>query len=299
VKFKIFPLLNCRHFHSVVDRQRNPLDLSQQQDDTEVKVTVSIPKATIIARATEGEFIQKTNWIERVYYREEDKRGESNTDDCYQPGYFETTVSPKQKAEFAIVTAANESSQESEESLEAVGTTFYDVESLLEQELEQRRNSLDKFYASHKEMPMSDWLSWILLAADAFIVKGSGDRKSVIAGYFWFEPWGRDTFISMPGLTLVTGRFEDARRILLDFMEQCRQGLIPNLVQDKSGEPSYNTVDATLWYINAVLQYLKYTGDFKFVQKQLWKSLKAIVDSHEKGTAFGIGIDSDGLLAHG
>jgi predicted glycogen debranching enzyme len=299
VKFRIFPLLSCRHFHSVVDRWRNPLGLSQQQNGTEVEVTFSIPKATIIARATEGEFIAKTNWIERLYYREEDERGESNTDDCYQPGYFEIPVPPKQKEEFAIITAASESSQESKENLEAIGTTMYDVESLLERELEQRNDLLVKFYSSHKEMPISDWLSWILLATDAFIVKGAGDRKSVIAGYFWFEAWGRDTFISLPGLMLVTGRFEVARKILLDFMGHRRQGLIPNFIQDKSGEPSYNTVDATLWYVNAVLQYLKYTGDFKFVQKQLWESLKAIVDWHDKGTAFGIRLDSDGLLAHG
>ena len=299
VKIRIFPLLSCRHFHSVVDRWRNPLGLSQQQNGREVEVTFNIPKATIIARATEGEFIEKTNWIERLYYREEDRRGESNTDDCYQPGYFEIPVSSKRNEEFAIVTAASESSQESKENLEAIGTTMYDVESLLERELEQRSDSLVKFYSSHKEMPISDWLSWILLATDAFIVTSAGDRRSVIAGYFWFEAWGRDTFISLPGLMLVTGRFEDARKILLDFMGHCRQGLIPNFVQDKSGEPSYNTVDATLWYVNAVLQYLKYTGDFKFVQKQLWESLKAIVDWHEKGTAFGIRLDSDGLLAHG
>src|SRR3989304_326780 len=148
-------------------------------------------------------------------------------------------------------------------------------------------------------MPISDLLSWILLATDAFIVKGAGDKKSVIAGYFWFEAWGRDTFVSLPGLTLVTGRFEDARRILLDFMGHCRQGLIPSYVQDKSGGPCYNSVDATLWYVNAVLQYLKYTGDFEFVQKQLWENLKAIVDWHEQGTAYGIRLDGDGLLAHG
>jgi predicted glycogen debranching enzyme len=98
---------------------------------------------------------------------------------------------------------------------------------------------------------------------------------------------------------LATGRFEDARRILLDFMAQCRHGLITNYIEDKHGEPDYNTVDATLWYFNAVLQYLKYTGDFKFVHKQLWDSLKAIVESHEQGTLFDIHLDSDGLLAHG
>jgi predicted glycogen debranching enzyme len=299
VKFRIFPLLSCRHFHSVVDRTRNPLDLSQRQNGREVKVTSNVPTATIMVRATEGEFIEKTNWIKRLYYREEDRRGESNTDDCYQPGYFEILVPPKRKRGFAIIAVASESSQESKENLEAIGTTMYDIESLLEQELKQRKELLVKFYSLHKKVPISDWLSWILLAADAFIIKGVGNRKSVIAGYFWFETWGRDAFISLPGLTLVTGRFEDARKILLDFVGHCRQGLIPNFVEGRSGEAAYNTVDATLWYINAVLQYLKYTGDFKFVQKQLWESLKTIIDSHKQGTAFSIRVDSDGLLAHG
>jgi predicted glycogen debranching enzyme len=148
-------------------------------------------------------------------------------------------------------------------------------------------------------VPASDWLNWVLLAADAFIAKDAGDRKSVMAGYPWFEPWGRDTFISLPGLLLVTGRFEDARKVLLDFLGHCKQGLIPNRVEDKDGELAYNTVDATLWYVNAVLQYLKYTGDYEFIQQQLWENLKGIVESHQKGTAFGIHLDSDSLLAHG
>jgi predicted glycogen debranching enzyme len=299
VKFRIYPLLTCRHFHLVVDRTRSPLDLSQQQNGGEVGVTFNSPKATVVARATEGVFIEKKNWIDRLYYREEDRRGESSIDDCYQPGYFEISVSPNQKAEFAIITAANENNREAKETLEAIGITTHDVKSLLERELEQRSDSLFKFYSAHKKAPISDWLSWVLLAADAFAVKGADDKKSVIAGYFWFETWGRDTFISLPGLMLATGRFEDARNILLDFMYHCRQGLIPNCVEDKCGELSYNTVDATLWYINAVLQYLKYTGNFNFVQKQLWANLKTIVHSHEEGAAFGIRLDSDGLLAHG
>ena len=88
------------------------MDFSQQQNGREVEVTFNTPKATVTARATEGEFIEKTNWIERLYYREEDRRGESSTDDCYQPGYFEISVPSKQEREFAIVTAASESSQE-------------------------------------------------------------------------------------------------------------------------------------------------------------------------------------------
>ena len=121
----------------------------------------------------------------------------------------------------------------------------------------------------------------------------------MLAGYFWFEPWGRDTFISFPGLFLVTGRFEDARKILSLFKDSCRRGLIPNFIEDSSGESAYNTVDATLWYVNSVLQYVKYTGDFQFVKENLWAPLKDIIEFHQKGTDFGIHVESDGLLAHG
>jgi predicted glycogen debranching enzyme len=299
VKIRVFPLLTCRHFHSVVDRWRSPLDYSQQQNDREVEVTFNTPKATITACATKGEFNEKTTWIERLYYREEANRGESSTDDCFQPGYFEVPVAPKLEDEFAIVTAASESSEKSREIVDNVGTTMYDVDGQLNRELEQREHLLVHFYDSHKKAPISNWLNWVLLAADTFIAKGAGDGKSVLAGYFWFETWGRDTFISLPGLMLTTGRFKEAEKVLLDFIRHSKQGLIPNFLQDRSGEPAYNTVDATLWYVNAVLQFLKYTGDFKFIRKQLWENLKAIIDSHKRGTAFDIRLDSDGLLAHG
>ena len=296
-KIKVYPLLTCRHFHSVVDRWKNPLGFSQQQNCREV--TFKTPKATVTVRSTKGEFNEKATWIEHLYYHEEARRGESSIEDCYQPGYFEVVVPHKRERDFAIVTAASENSQECHEILDAFGTAMYEVNGQLKSETSQRENLLAKFYGSHIEVPTSDWLNWILLAADAFAVKGAGDRKSVMAGYFWFETWGRDTFISLPGLLLATGRFEDAEKILLNFMRHSEQGLIPNFFQDRSGEAAYNTVDATLWYVNAVLQYLKYTGDFKFVQQQLWENLKVIVESHQKGTAFDIQLDSDGLLAHG
>jgi predicted glycogen debranching enzyme len=298
-KIRVYPLLTCRHFHSVVDRWKNPLDFSQQQNGGEVEVTFNISKATVIVRSTGGEFNEKAMWIERLYYREEASRGESSSDDCYQPGYFEVLAPHKRERDFAVVVATSENSQECREILVALGNTIYEVDGQLTFEMAERENLLTKFYDVHSEVPTSDWLNWVFLAADAFIAKGSGDRKSIMAGYFWFEPWGRDTFISLPGLLLVTGRFEDARKVLLDFLCHCKQGLIPNRVEDKRGEPAYNTADATLWYVNAVLEYLKYTGDSKFIQQQLWENLKAIVESHQKGTAFGIHLDSDGLLAHG
>jgi predicted glycogen debranching enzyme len=98
---------------------------------------------------------------------------------------------------------------------------------------------------------------------------------------------------------LVTHRFEEAKKVLLSFNRFCTVGLIPNFISDLSLVPSCNTVDATMWYVNAVLQYLKYTGDFDFVRNQLWGSLKEIVEKHIQGTSFGIHVDDDGLLAHG
>ena len=99
---------------------------------------------------------------------------------------------------------------------------------------------------------------------------------------------------------LVTGRFSDAKDILQTYNQYIKNGLIPNFVADKSGTPSYNTVDGTLWYVNAVLHTIpKYTGDLSFIQKKLWGNLQAIIDYHEQGTFFGIRLDGDGLLLHG
>jgi predicted glycogen debranching enzyme len=296
---RVYPLLTCRHFHRVVKRRRKPLNLRQQQNNGEVEVDFEDPKAIVTVRSTTGEFNENAAWIECLHYRKEASRGESSTDDCYQPGYFEVLVPHKGEKDFAVVTAANENSSKCRETLDYVGNTIYEVNAQLKSELAQRENQLAEFYESRSEVLASDWLNWILWAADAFTVNGTSSKKAVIAGYFWFETWGRDTFVSLPGLLLVTGRFDDARKILLDFMRHRKQGLIPNFVQDKSGKPVYNTVDATLWYVNAVLQFLKYTGDFEFVQQHLWEGLKEIIVRHGKGTVFGIDLDNDGLLAHG
>jgi glycogen debranching enzyme len=135
-------------------------------------------------------------------------------------------------------------------------------------------------------------------AAEQFIVaRGSG--KSVIAGYHWFGDWGRDTMIALPGLTLVTGRFEVARQILDKFAQVMDRGMLPNRFPDAGQAPEYNTVDATLWFFEAVRAYAKYTGDYAFVRDRLYACLKDAVEWHLRGTRYGIRVDSDALLACG
>jgi len=297
---RIFPLITCRHFHSVVDRWHNPLKFSQKTYGRRVKINVEKPRATIILEATYGTYTQAEKWVERVYFREEHQRGESYLDDWHQPGFFEIKVGRKTSEKFALTVVAGEDESSVEKLADEIPATMYDVENLYDVECERRGHLLEKFYEEHGGVEPKDWLNWIICATNMFIVGGFEKAwRSVVAGYHWFEDWGRDTFIALPGLMLVTGRFEDAKQTFLTFNQYFLNGLIPNFISDVDAKPVYNAADATLWFVNAVLQYLKYTGDFEFAQKNLWENMKAIVENFEKGKSPKIRIDDDGLILHG
>ena len=300
VKIRVSPLINWRHFHSVTDRWNIHWEFVQKRGAKEVDIRFGVPRSTLLMTATGERYLADGKWIEKIYFREEAKRGESCLDDCYQLGHFEASIEPKKKGTFAITAVADKNEGDAQRILAKMPVTMNDVEAFYAKEMERRERLLTRFYEGHEGVPTKDWLSWIILATDIFLVKGLADgQRSLIAGYHWFETWGRDTFISLPGLMLVTGRFEDARQVFLTFKSHCKDGLIPNVLPDRAGPPAYNTVDATLWYVNAVLQYVKYTGDLRFVRGQLWQTLKTIVENHVRGTAFSIRVDGDGLLSHG
>ncbi len=151
--------------------------------------------------------------------------------------------------------------------------------------------------------PTPSWINQLVLAADQFIVARplmeDADGQSVIAGYPWFADWGRDTMIALPGLLLTTGRHEIARNILTTFARFVDRGMLPNRFPDAGEAPEYNTVDAALWYFEAIRQYHEATGDVHLV-KNLFPILEDIVMAHREGTRFGIGEDpADGLLRAG
>lgn len=138
----------------------------------------------------------------------------------------------------------------------------------------------------------------LTLAADQFIVSRGGG-KTVIAGYHWFSDWGRDTMIALPGLTLAANRPEIAKSILAEFAQHISMGMLPNRFPDAGEAPEYNTVDATLWYFEAIRQYLDRTGDEAFVMSELFDRLVEIIDWHVRGTRYSIKVDTDGLLSAG
>lgn len=147
------------------------------------------------------------------------------------------------------------------------------------------------------DVPDSTLHRHLRLAADQFLVRRGAHLRTIVAGYHWFTDWGRDTMIALPGIALVTGRYDDARRILQAFAGAVSEGMLPNRFPDGGG-PEYNTVDATLWFFVAVHHYLAATGDDEFVG-ELMPVLDDILRCHERGTRHGIHVDADGLLAAG
>ncbi len=147
------------------------------------------------------------------------------------------------------------------------------------------------------------WVRQLVLAADQFLVKRplpeEPDGSSIIAGYHWFGDWGRDTMIALPGLTLATGRPDVARQILLAFARYVDGGMLPNNFPDAGGKPEYNTIDAALWYFEAVRQYVAATKDTKTLQK-LYPVLSGMIEAHVEGTRYNIHVDpQDGLVYGG
>lgn len=139
----------------------------------------------------------------------------------------------------------------------------------------------------------------LVLSADAYVVnRDSTKGKSIIAGYPFFEDWGRDTMISLPGTTLVTGRFEECKSILRTFAKYIKNGLLPNLFPEGDENPMYNSVDAPLLFVNTVYEYLEYSKDEEFLEEIL-PSLEQVVKAYQNGTDFHIKMDSDGLIQAG
>jgi predicted glycogen debranching enzyme len=169
---------------------------------------------------------------------------------------------------------------------------------LLQEERKRREELL-------KDQPADELVRQLVLAADQFIVKRNTGNSlkeqgaTIIAGYHWFTDWGRDTMISLPGLTLNTGRYADAKKIIKAFAASVSEGMLPNRFQDNGEPPEYNNVDGTLWYFIAVHKYLQATDDKKFILEDILPVLQDIIEWHLKGTRYNIHADTDGLLYAG
>ncbi len=254
------------------------------------------PPVRLFMRAIDHAFVCRARKETQIVYRVEAARGYEAAGEQWSVGHFETQLG---RGEPAVL----EASVESWEDLTALGPTHVDA---FESERRQRLVALSG-------LPDTDAVAReLVFASDQFVVSPKGrivaamrarargeELRTVIAGYHWFTDWGRDTMISLEGLTLRTGRYDEARWILDMFAQYIREGLIPNLFPEGSHEGLYHTADATLWFFHAVDRYLTYTQDWQTL-RALLPHLEQIVESHERGAPFGIGVDTtDGLLRQG
>jgi len=275
---RIFPMVNSRDFHYTT--RSGFLSFYQEADTTGLKLESS--NGFSFSLSSNLQYHRDPAWYYNFEYDAEKERGLAFQEDNFNPGYFESKLKLGTSRFFIAASTENISS-----------LTLEQVEELYTREV-YRQNLLA--FNSRLTEPFALKL---LRATDSFIVKNpSTGENSVIAGYHWFADWGRDTMISLPGLFLVSHRFDEARSTLKNFARHCRRGLVPNAFPALGGDPVYNTVDASLWFIHTLSRYFAYTKDLLFLS-DVWDTVESIIDNYRKGTDFGIGMDSDYLIRQG
>ena len=223
-----------------------------------------------------GTFVEELGyWYRNFEYAIEKERGFDSTEDLFQP--FVLRFSLGKPANVIVSTGE---------------PLITDAAKMEKAEVKRRRQPIKQ--AGTK----GEFAKQLVQAADQFIVK-RGEGHTVIAGYPWFSDWGRDTMIALPGLTLSTNRPEIAKGILSEFARNISQGMLPNRFPDVGDEAEYNTVDATLWFFEAIRAYADATEDWDFVRGALYEKLADIVAWHLRGTRYNIHVDTDGLLYAG
>jgi predicted glycogen debranching enzyme len=290
------PAMHFRPHDAPVSRPMDPYTLSLIGDRFEVSTNGPLPSLKMRVEGDSPTFHFYPERQEQINYRWEAARGYEAHGTLWSPGLFQVKLSAQQPAYLVA-------SSELWETMNAVEPTL-----AWQYERERRFRLIHAVPSGRKDATAAE----LILATDQFVIVPAGrvsdstrakargeDLRSVIAGYHWFTDWGRDTMISLEGLTLCSGRFTEARYILHSFAHYVRNGLIPNLFPEGSQEGLYHTADATLWFFHAIDRYLAYTGDTESLQLLL-PTLLSIAKAHLDGTVFGIAVDpSDGLLTQG
>ena len=298
VRLELRPLIAFRLHEAPVNHPvRAPYALQAYGDRFEIAPGDELPPLRLFLHHDgEKAFTVQPAALDDVLYPLEQTRGYECCGSLWNPGYFRLQLSPDHPGTLIAST-------ESWETIDALTP---------EQATAAERHRRHRLLDAAKRVPKSGMAAELVLAADQFIItpagraeeaaraRAAGDEvRTVIAGYHWFTDWGRDTMISLEGLTLSTGRHREAGYILRTFGHYVREGLIPNMFPEGTREGLYHTADATLWFFHALDRYLKVTGD-RATLRQLLPQFKSIVEHHLRGTKFGIGVDpSDGLLRGG
>jgi len=288
LEMELKALVNYRDFHSSTHAGDWRMNIAPVEHG--VKVLAFEGATPFYLKSAQATCETQHEWYRDCFLQAEKERGLDDHEDHLFAAQFQATLNGGESVAIVVSTEANASLDTA-----AARAQRTDHEaSLLRSWTRQVQKSAP---------PAPGWLRQLVLAADQFVVRRSlpeePDGRSIIAGYHWFGDWGRDTMIALPGLALATGRSDIARLILLAFAQYVDAGMLPNNFPDAGGKPAYNTVDAALWYFEAVRQYFAAAQDAATLQ-QLFPVLAGMVEAHAAGTRYNIHVDSaDGLLYAG
>lgn len=224
-----------------------------------------------------GTYRHEPDWYRRIQFPVERQRGLDCEEDWWSPGEFRFELEPGEDQTLVLTSEA---------------VDRLDAAALAKREATRR----ERFHRTNR--PVDPLAGALQQAAGAYLSE-RGTGQTVIAGYPWFTDWGRDTFISLPGLCLVTGQHETAWRIIELFTAHVSEGMVPNRFPDAGEQPEYNTIDASLWFIHAIGRYLTYSNDEARVLATAWPAVQEIMNSYRRGTRYKIHMDQDGLIAGG
>ncbi len=266
VRLEVRPLLAFRGYHELARRNDSfRRDFTASDGHVEITPYDTLPTLHFSHDAVAIE--KSGDWYFNFEYQLERERGLDHVEDLFQPFVLHFDVNARPQAALMA-------------SLEP--RDIASVPELRQAEIVRRKSVGGKLAA----------------AADQFIVK-RGSGHSIIAGYPWFTDWGRDTMISLPGLTLCTSRSALAREILEEFSAWIQDGMLPNTFPDQGEQPQYNSVDSALWYFEAVRAYAELTADYDWIFRKVYGALSGIIDAYIRGTRYNIRVDTDGLVHAG
>ncbi|HOQ05172.1 MAG TPA: amylo-alpha-1,6-glucosidase [Anaerohalosphaeraceae bacterium] len=282
--FSLLPLAAMRDFHGLQNAVR-PITAETKGPHAVRIAGPSEDDLQLHIVASSMAFRPEPHWWYRFYYRIEAQRGQDCFEDLWTPGWYSCRI---EQPGSVILWAA----------LKPSGAAFEppDFQQMLE-DLSNRQKDLCRNAFSRDPIQKA-----LFISAGQFMVERTIQGRTsptILAGYPWFLDWGRDAFIALPGLCLSTGRADTAAGVLQTFAEAVSEGMIPNRFDDYGGPAHYNSIDASLWFVEAAYQWLQQTQNDSFFEKNLLPAVLQILNGYQAGTRFGIHADVDGLITGG
>ncbi len=276
------PFIGLRDFHAL-QKADAPLTCTSADPGLFIRHAL-MTDCDLLLDCPDLTFTSNPQWWFNFVYRVNRDRGLPCTEDLWTPGFFKGHIEGPGRVTFWACLGHRADALPTD--IEAVKRDL----SFHQKEVIRAAGDGDRTFAV------------LCLAADQFIAKrrsAGRERTTIVAGYPWFVDWGRDTFISLPGLLLTTGRYDEAESVLKTFAAAVDGGMVPNRFDDHTGAAHFNSVDASLWFVNAAFGYLGVTGDTEMFVQDLLPAIRQILEAYEEGTYFGIHADKDGLITAG